>query len=156
MRNKLSPLIVFIAFSISLQGQSLRLQENGTFNSISIKPAKSMALSYELDSIVSYYHGKTINYQFPFLTLVNGKDTLILDVRNITELRFTSSIAVIYYLGMAITGITTIGLLASSLENHYRPQYAELFFAGCTATLTIVQFNATYRTINTKTKWSFY
>ena len=81
--------------------------------------------------------------------LKRKKDTLVLDVRKMEELRYTSPAIVMNYIGVFVTGDITIGLLATGVGS-------EPVFAVIPALLTFLLIKDAHRKLDTRTKWSFY
>ena len=155
MRNKLHFLLSFCILSFFANAQIIRLQKNATLNAVELKHNKKISLIYKSDKGLVSFKGKVYNYKFPFLYIKNKKDTLVIDVRKVEEIKFTSPNIALYYIGAFLPAVITIGLISGGMfvDGGYSISTA---FAIIPGSLTYLIIKSGHRKLNTKTEWSFY
>jgi len=164
MRNKLFFILLFCLFSFRVNAQVTRLQraqiiplqKNGTLKTYKLSHNKKLSLIYKSDTGLISYKGKISNYKFPYLSLKRKADTIIIDVRKIEEIRFTSPHLVSHYIAAFLTANLTIGLISNVIVEDFGTSYLQFFYAIIPTTLAYICINTGYRKFNTKTEWSFY
>ena len=145
-------LVVLLSCYSMLNAQQIVLKKNGTLNRYTIDLPNKLKVKYLTDSSLNNFKAKVIVYEFPNMTVRVKKDTFIIDVKKITEVKYTSD-AVVFYCGTsAIVSILCLPIFIISIhEKIYEAAFAS---AGL---LTGSYFLAKQgkRTFNTKNEWRF-
>jgi hypothetical protein len=147
-------LILWLCFIGIMSGnaQQIVLKKNGTLNRYTIDMPNKLEVKYFTDSSINNFKAKVIAYEFPNMTVRVKKDTFIIDVRKITEVKYTSDAVVFYYGTSAVISILFLPMFFISIhEKIYEAAFAS---AGV---LTGAYFLAKQgkRTFNTKNEWRF-
>jgi hypothetical protein len=145
-------LVVLLSCYSMLNAQQIVLKKNGTLNRYTIDLPNKLKVKYLTDSSLNNFKAKVIVYEFPNMTVRVKKDTFIIDVKKITEVKYTSDAVVFYYGTSAIVSILCLPIFIISIhEKIYEAAFAS---AGL---LTGSYFLAKQgkRTFNTKNEWRF-
>jgi hypothetical protein len=135
-----------------LHAQQIVMKKNGTLNRYTIDLPNKLKVKCLTDSSVNNFKAIVIAYEFPNMTVHIKKDTFIIDVRKITEVKYTSDAVVFYYGTSAVISILFLPMFFISIhEKIYEAAFAS---AGI---LTGAYFLAKQgkRTFNTKNEWRF-
>ena len=145
-------LVVLLSCYSMLNAQQIVLKKNGTLNRYTIDLPNKLKVKYLTDSSLNNFKAKVIVYEFPNMTVRVKKDTFVIDVRKITEVKYTSDAVVFYYGTSAVISILFLPMFFISIhEKIYEAAFAS---AGI---LTGAYFLAKQgkRTFNTKNEWRF-
>lgn len=156
MLNKLLVFIVFFLFNSILNAQFITLEKQNSLDKIAVKMSKKLILKYQTDSGIIKIKGKSLSYQFPYLTIVKDKkDTLILNVKNIVFLRNHSNfVTTLLYLGAFESSLISFAFFMDARYSGNAMAY--WLISASAGTLTYYQLKSANKRYNTKTKWSFY
>jgi hypothetical protein len=145
-------LLVLLSCYSMLHAQQIVMKKNGTLNRYTIDLPNKLKVKCLTDSSVNNFKAIVIAYEFPNMTVHIKKDTFIIDVRKITEVKYTSDAVVFYYGTSAVISILFLPMFFISIhEKIYEAAFAS---AGI---LTGAYFLAKQgkRTFNTKNEWRF-
>lgn len=145
-------LIMLLFCSCMLNAQQLVLKKNGTLKRYYIDLPNKLKVKHLTDSSINNFKAKVIAYEFPNMTVSFKKDTFIIDVRKITEVKYTSDAVVFYYGASAVISILFLPMFFISI--HEKIYEAAFVSAGV---LTGAYFLAKQgkKTFNTKNEWRF-
>jgi hypothetical protein len=122
-----------------LNAQQIVLKKNGTLN-------------YLTDSSLNNFKAKVIVYEFPNMTVRVKKDTFVIDVRKITEVKYTSDAVVFYYGTSAVISILFLPMFFISIHEKI---YEAAFASAGIPTGAYFLAKQGKRTFNTKNEWRF-
>src|SRR6185312_3220201 len=92
--------LISLFLSYGIDAQIVTLQKNNSLKTTILDPSKRISLDYKSDSCLIVYKGRINDYMFPYLVLRRKNDTLVLDVRRIERMRFTSNTLSLNYIGI--------------------------------------------------------
>ena len=157
MLNRLHLLFLFCLVSFCVSAQMIRLQKNGTLKTIELHLHEKYSILYKSDAGLVSYKGKASDYDFPYLVLKRKSDTIVIDVRKIEEIRFTSDVLPLCYIGIFLNTDLSIALFSDAVTNSVtHSNYKELSLILIPTSITYLLIKAAYRKLNTKTEWHFY
>ncbi len=145
----------FCLLSLCTLAQQLRIQKTGSNITMTVHLPQRIAIVYEKNNAITVYRGKAVNYRFPYLYFLSkNKDSLKVDVRNITQMRLHNRIGILKVVGLAFATAMTIATIHDIIKGDFIA--GEIFVPigidfGFYALVRIFP-----RLIDTKTEWSFY
>jgi hypothetical protein len=154
MLNKVLIVCLLYFFYLPLKGQELNIEKNNSLEKISFKLPKKMKLEYVSDSILLKQKVKVIDYNFPYLMVIDSKkDTLFLNVQEINSLKISSPIKNTF---LVISTVFLTPLTLGSLGQASTGSPGLLFVSALGAFCIYKSVNNLCNKYDTKTKWSFY
>lgn len=135
-----------------VNAQQIVLKKNGTLNRYTIDLPNKLKVKYLKDSSINNFKAKVIAYEFPNMTVRVKKDTFIIDVRKITEVKYTSDAVVFYYGTSAVISILFLPMFFISIHEKI---YEAAFASAGVLTGAYILAKQGKRTFNTKNEWRF-
>lgn len=148
--------MVFFLANLIANAQFIKLEKMNSLDKIAIKTTKKLILNFQTDSGIIKIKGKALSYQFPYLTiLINKKDTLTLNLKNIVFVRNHSNfITTLLYAAAFETSLISFAFF---MDAGYSGNVIAYWLISASAgTLTYYELKSANKRYNTKTKWSFY
>jgi hypothetical protein len=136
-----------------VNAQNIHLQKNQTLKKNGIKLPKMLSIEYKDSGNIKSIRGKGIQYKFPFLFLVEEKDTFRIDVKNVSKIKYNNSIvAPLVVVGFGLTSVASIAGLLDFLNGNY---YEGFLFIGA-GYIAYNLYRKLPKEFDTKTEWHFY
>jgi len=157
MLNKIPFLIFLLLYSGKSDAQEIRLQKNNTNSTLNILLPKKVSIEYNTDTGIKIIKAEAIAYSFPYLTVMKKRDTIIIDVKNITGINYHPTVAPLYYLMTFPVTLFSVAFTAVAFIDPKESGFIVPFLMGTSlGYLDYYLFTHAHRKLNTKTKWSFY
>jgi len=152
MKNKLSIFSILFFVSIAINAQYITLKKMGTFRKKNIGYQKNYTFTYSTDTGNIIFKGKIGDYEFPYLIVDSKPKPFIIDVRNITHLKYNSDLIPPNILALLFTTDFSVLLTIESIKEQNLYLLASALPSEILSYFLIRGFKTR---LDTKNKWSF-